>query len=79
MRKAYERLGVAVLDLSTLPEGMKQADYMRICIAMLQSADAVQLLPGWEENEGAILEKDYAVMIGLNVYLPIYWEGGDQT
>lgn len=71
-RRFYEQCGFAVLDPSGLPEGMGQADYMHICIAMLQSADFVQMLPGWEESEGATLEKAYADMIGIatNVKLP---------
>jgi len=70
MRRFYEQCGCAVLDPSLLPKGMEQADYMRICIAMLQSADFVQMLPGWEESEGATLEKAYAAMIGIAVRLP---------
>ena len=66
-RRFYEEWGCAVLDPSLLPEGMEQADYMRICIAMLQSADFVQMLHGWEESEGATLEKAYANMVGITV------------
>ena len=69
-RSFYEQCGLAVLDPSGLPEGMEQSDYMRICIAMLQSADFVQMLPGWEESEGATLEKAYADMVGITVKLP---------
>ncbi len=52
-KRFYKDCGYAVLDPSTLPEGMEQADYMRICFAMIQSANIVQMLPGWEESEGA--------------------------
>lgn len=71
MRRFYEQCGCAVLDPSLLPENMEQTDYMRICIAMLQSADFVQMLPGWAESEGATLEKAYADMVGINVKLPL--------
>lgn len=66
-RYCYTRAGCAVLDPSLLPEGMEQADYMRICMAMIQSADYVLLLPGWEKSEGSRLEKAYADMTGVPV------------
>ncbi len=69
-KRFYKDCGYAVLDPSTLPEGMEQADYMRICFAMIQSANIVQMLPGWEESEGATLEKAYADMVGITVMLP---------
>ena len=68
MRKRYEEHGLAVLDPSTLPEGMEQSDYMRICMAMIQSVDFIHMLPGWEDSEGATIEKAYADMIGLSVH-----------
>ena len=53
-------LGYAVLNPATLPGGMTNAQYMRICMAMLDCADAIVLLPGWGASDGAALEKDYA-------------------
>lgn len=67
-RKKIEDLGHIVLEPSTLPGGMRQADYMRICVAMLQSVSAMVLLPGWENSEGAGIERAYAKMTGLDVY-----------
>lgn len=42
--------GHIVLNPAHLPEGMKSADYMRICLAMIDSADLVAFLPGWESS-----------------------------
>lgn len=53
-----------ILSPAFLPEGMKKADYMRICFAMVDSADCVVLLPNANESEGAMLEKNYAEYIG---------------
>lgn len=56
--------GHTVLNSAELPEGMKPADYMRICFAMLDSADVVIFQHGWQESKGAKLEYDYARYIG---------------
>lgn len=66
-KEALEEKGWIILDPSRLPEGMMQEDYMRICMAFIQTADMVGLLPGWELSEGAKIEKAYADMIGLPV------------
>lgn len=56
--------GFTVLNPAVLPEGMKPADYMRICLAMIDSADVVMFLPDWEESKGAKLEWDLCQYIG---------------
>ena len=59
--------GFIVLNPARLPDGMDKADYMRICFAMIDSADLVALLPGWETSQGARLEADYCQYIGKPV------------
>lgn len=59
--------GHTVLNLAELPEGMKPADYMRICFAMLDSADVVLFQHGWQESNGAKLEYDYARYIEKDI------------
>ena len=56
----YKAQGIIVLNPAVLPEGMEYADYSRICMAMIDSADAVVILPDWQLSLGAKLEKDYA-------------------
>lgn len=63
-----EAQGYIVLNPAELPEGMRAADYMRICFAMIDAADAVYLLKNWEYSSGASIEKDYAVYIGKAVF-----------
>ena len=57
-----------VLNPATLPEGMNRADYMRICFAMIDSADIVMFLPDYAESEGAYLEKAYCDYIEKDYY-----------
>lgn len=47
-----EALGHIVLNPAELPEGMSKAEYMRICFAMIDCADMVFLLPGWQGSPG---------------------------
>lgn len=57
-------LGRVVLNPATMPDGLAQAEYMDICLAMIRSADTVYLLQGWEQSEGAMAEYHYAKKIG---------------
>lgn len=63
----YEERGFVVLNPAVLPGGMEAADYARICAAMIDSADAVAMLPDWEMSLGARLEKAYAEYIRRGV------------
>lgn len=59
-REKVEWMGHIALDPSVLPEGMETEDYMRICTAMLDSADAIGLLPDWADSPGARCEMTLA-------------------
>ena len=55
--------GFIALNPARLPEGMANEQYMRINFAMLDSADAVLFLDGWEMSRGASLECSYCMYI----------------
>ena len=59
-----ERAGCVPLNPATLPLGLDKADYMRITLAMLDSADKVLLLDDWTKSSGAQLEEGYADYTG---------------
>lgn len=66
----YENRGYIVLNPAMLPEGMRPADYMRICFAMIDTADVVAFLPGYETSQGAQLELQYSRYTDKSVRLP---------
>lgn len=56
--------GHTVLNPAELPSGMSREDYMRICFAMIDVADAVVFLPSAKDSAGARLERAYCEYIG---------------
>ena len=63
----YTARGYTVLTPAALPEGMRPADYMRICFAMIDTADAVAFLPGFRQSAGAGVEYAYCCYIDKNI------------
>lgn len=51
--------GFIPLSPARLPQGMTNVRYQRICMALIDSADAVLFLPGWRASRGATLENHY--------------------
>lgn len=43
-------------------------EYIRADLGMLQQAEAIAFLPGWETSKGATFECDVAAMLGLEMY-----------
>lgn len=59
-----EATGFIALSPTWQPKGMSNEQYMRICLAMIDSADGVLFLPGWATSLGASLERKYCEYIG---------------
>lgn len=68
--EAYKKAGYIVLNPSWMPENMQNADYMRLCFAMIDTADVVAFLPGYRLSAGAQLELQYCFYIDKDVKLP---------
>lgn len=69
-REAEEKLRAAgwkVINPAVLPEDLPQECYMPICLAMLDQADAIALLPGFECSAGAQIEIAYGAQTGKEV------------
>ena len=60
--------GWRVLNPAKLPPDLDQSDYMPICLAMLERADAIYLLNGWTWSNGALIETMFARYQGKQIY-----------
>lgn len=59
--------GYIVLNPAWMPEGMSPKDYMRICFAMIDTADTVLFMKDYKESKGARLELNYCRYTGKKV------------
>lgn len=62
--KALTQEGFIILNPATLPEGMRPADYMRLCFSMIDCADVVAFLPDYKASKGAMIEFGLCQYIG---------------
>lgn len=67
-QRYIERINYTALNPATMPEGMSPADYMRICFAMMETADIVAFLPDYKESKGAMLEHAWCEYTGKPFY-----------
>lgn len=60
VEERLRHMGHIVLNPANLPQGMPDEKYMPICLAMVDAADAIYLLNGFNDSPGARLESEYA-------------------
>lgn len=66
-----EAAGFVALTPTRLPSGMTWEQYMHIDKAMIDVADAVLFLPGWQNSEGAGIEMAYCLKTNKPNYISI--------
>ena len=64
-----EEQGHIVLNPAVLPDGLRPEQYLPICLAMLEQADAIYMLRNFENSPGALIEWRYAKYQGKQVIL----------
>ena len=68
---ALKIMGHTVLNPAELPFGLGYQEYMHICYAMIDVAEAVSLLENWIDSPGAKMEYLYAVEKGKHLLIDI--------
>ena len=71
--KAMEAAGHVVLNPATLPDGLTDGDYMRICMAMVDAAD----LAVRQRGRGAMVEWAYCQRIGKDCAMYLDMKKGE--
>lgn len=68
----FEERGLDVVNpaklCSSLPTDFRHEEYMKVCLAALDSCDAIYMLTGYENSKGAMIELGYAKGKGLKIY-----------
>lgn len=63
-RMLVEKAGYTPVGSDFLPLGLKENDYMRIALSILDAADTIVVLKGWTNSQGAQIEWAYAQRTG---------------
>lgn len=63
-RELVKGAGYTPVDTAFLPLGLKESDYMRIALSILEAADTVVALKDWTKSQGAQIEWAYAQRTG---------------
>lgn len=61
-------IGHEAINPTVIDAQLTYDEYMRIDLAMLSVCDAIYLLDGWEDSNGANIEYNAAKQKGLRVY-----------
>ena len=69
----FSEQGDVVLNPAVLPDGMRPADYMMICIPMIFAADWIVFLPNYNLSRGAKIEYALSEYIGKQMVFVSQW------
>lgn len=69
MENLLKQKGHIVLNPAHFPKGLSNQDYMNFGFQMINSSDAIVMLDGWENSEGAKVENAYAFYLGLPIFV----------
>lgn len=61
LKEEHPKAEVINPTMIVLPESCTHEDYMKIDLMLLDLADAIYLLKGWDKSKGACMEYGYAL------------------
>lgn len=64
--KGYEVINPALVNRN-LPKSTTYEEYMKMCYTMLEMADIIYFMKGYNDSKGAKLEKEYAFKNDITV------------
>lgn len=67
--KSLVKQGHIVWNPAHAPIGLDYDQYFPVCYAMMDSAEAIYFLPGWEASEGAQREYKYAEFRNMQIFI----------
>lgn len=77
-KEKYTRPGYVVVNPAESPldaDAFSWREFIRLDLVMLEMCDAIVMLPGHEKSKGALVELNFASLIGLE----IIYDGKEQT
>ncbi|MCB4376072.1 DUF4406 domain-containing protein [Klebsiella aerogenes] len=63
----FSAAGDTPLNPAVLPKGISRPDYMSICMAIIQRAEAIYLLAGRNASDGTVAKYNLAYKPGLKI------------
>lgn len=76
VEKKLAAAGHIVLNPATEPEGLRPVDYMRLCFAMMEAADAVLFMQDYQDSRGTMLEWAWCQYVGKQTCFDLAAFGG---
>lgn len=74
LKAEYSEAEIINPAMVVLPASCTHEDYMRIDLMLLDLADAIYLLKGWDKSKGACMEHEYAIAKDLIILKEESWE-----
>lgn len=74
LKEKYPNAEIINPTMIVLPESCTHDDYMKIDFMLLDLADAIYMMRGWENSKGACMEYGYALAKDLIILKEEAWE-----
>ena len=68
LKRKYPFVEVIKPTMVILPQSCTHEDYMKVDFALMDIADSIYMLKGWEKSKGACMEFWYAMAKGKTIF-----------